>query len=72
MNSVPNVDFFTAVYCFDEHAMGVDPNTENKPVIDITVTLACPWPACINTWMYNSSIRGSVNLSSISSLKYAY
>ena len=38
----PNVECFTAVWSFDDHVFGVDTTTENKPVIDLPVTLLCP------------------------------
>ena len=59
VNSGPNVEVFIAVCSFHDHVVGVDPTTENNPVIDLPVTLSCPWLASINTWIYNSPSRGS-------------
>ena len=72
VNLAENLSFCTAVCIFYYHVLGVDPITENNPMINIPVTLLWTFLESTNILMYNSSRRGSVNCSSISSLKYLY
>ena len=44
VNSVPNVDVCNVVWYFYDHVVGVDPTTENNPMIDITAEFLCPCP----------------------------
>ena len=72
VNSVLNVYFRTAVLSFYDNIVDVDPSTENNPMINLPLTLSCPWSSSTNTLMFNSSSRGSINCSSISSIYYVY
>ena len=72
VNLAQNVEVCTAVWRFDDHVVGDDPNTENNPVIYLPMNLPCPWLASKNKWMSKSLSRGSLNCSSISSLKYSF
>ena len=62
----------TDVYILDDQVVVVEPTTERIPVIDLPVTLSCPWSASTKMFRYNPSHRGSGNLSLISSWKYDY
>ena len=43
VNSAPKLDVCTVVYLFDDQVFGVEPTKEISPVIDLPVTLSCPW-----------------------------
>ena len=66
-NSAPKVDVCTNVCLFDDNIVGVELTTEKSPVIDLLVTLSCSWSESTKMSRYNSSNKGSGNISSISS-----
>ena len=58
MNLAPNIEVCNTVWIFDDHVVVFDSTTENKPVIDISVTMSWPCLSSPSTWMSNSSSRG--------------
>eukprot|EP00957_Ditylum_brightwellii_P156819 11935688-Ditylum_brightwellii.AAC.1 len=55
VKSTQNVNAWTAACCSELQVTGVDPNTDSVPVMDLPVTLLCPWSASQKTCKSSSS-----------------